>query len=489
LFATAALAETPGREQLKTAVAARHDTTVKALRDWIALPTIAAEKRNVNEGAEYMRRLALDAGFQQAKIVPSGGVPGVFATLDAGAPVTLGVYFMYDVKQFDPAEWQSPPLEGRLIDMPGEGQVVMGRGAVNQKGPEMAFLAMLHAFKATGRKLPVNLVLVAEGEEEIASPNFPAVVADPEVAAALKKAVGVFIPMGMQNRQGDVTMTLGSKGSVEFQLIVGGETSDKYPKADLHSSNHARVESPAWRLVKALDTLVKDDGHTPAIDGWFENVRPLTARQKEIIAQYVATANEADVKAQQGVGRWIDNEDFRTSTERLASQPTVNIQGLVSGYMGPGGKTVLPSRAEAKLEFRLVPGQTRPEAEAKLKAHLAKRGFDDVKVVVSGGYGPTETAEDSVLIRAQKRVLEQAGISYSLSPRSAGSWPGVVFNGPPLNLPASQFGIGRGNGAHAPNEWFLIKSANPKVAGIDEASMLFADLLYEVATAARSGRR
>ncbi len=489
LFATAALAETPGREQLKTAVAARHDTTVKALRDWIALPTIAAEKRNVNEGAEYMRRLALDAGFQQAKIVPSGGVPGVFATLDAGAPVTLGVYFMYDVKQFDPAEWQSPPLEGRLIDMPGEGQVVMGRGAVNQKGPEMAFLAMLHAFKATGRKLPVNLVLVAEGEEEIASPNFPAVVADPEVAAALKKAVGVFIPMGMQNRQGDVTMTLGSKGSVEFQLIVGGETSDKYPKADLHSSNHARVESPAWRLVKALDTLVKDDGHTPAIDGWFENVRPLTARQKEIIAQYVATANEADVKAQQGVGRWIDNEDFRTSTERLASQPTVNIQGLVSGYMGPGGKTVLPSRAEAKLEFRLVPGQTRPEAEAKLKAHLAKRGFDDVKVVVSGGYGPTETAEDSVLIRAQKRVLEQAGISYSLSPRSAGSWPGVVFNGPPLNLPASQFGIGRGNGAHAPNEWFLIKSANPKVAGIDEASMLFADLLYEVAATARSGRR
>ena len=489
LFATAASAETPGREQLKTAVAARHDTTVKALRDWIALPTIAAEKRNVNEGAEYMRRLALDAGFQQAKIVPSGGVPGVFATLDAGAPVTLGVYFMYDVKQFDPAEWQSPPLEGRLIDMPGEGQVVMGRGAVNQKGPEMAFLAMLHAFKATGRKLPVNLVLVAEGEEEIASPNFPAVVADPEVAAALKKAVGVFIPMGMQNRQGDVTMTLGSKGSVEFQLIVGGETSDKYPKADLHSSNHARVESPAWRLVKALDTLVKDDGHTPAIDGWFENVRPLTARQKEIIAQYVATANEADVKAQQGVGRWIDNEDFRTSTERLASQPTVNIQGLVSGYMGPGGKTVLPSRAEAKLEFRLVPGQTRPEAEAKLKAHLAKRGFDDVKVVVSGGYGPTETAEDSVLIRAQKRVLEQAGISYSLSPRSAGSWPGVVFNGPPLNLPASQFGIGRGNGAHAPNEWFLIKSANPKVAGIDEASMLFADLLYEVAATARSGRR
>jgi acetylornithine deacetylase/succinyl-diaminopimelate desuccinylase-like protein len=365
----------------------------------------------------------------------------------------------------------------------------MGRGAINQKGPETAFLAALHAFKASGRKLPVNLVLVAEGEEEIASPNFPTVVADPEVAAALKKTVGVFIPMGMQNRQGGVTMTLGSKGSVEFQLIVGGETSDKYPKADLHSSNHARVESPAWRLVKALDTLVKDDGHTPAIDGWFENVRPLTARQKEIIADYVKTANEAEVKAAQGVGRWIDNEDFQTSTERLASQPTVNIQGLVGGYTGPGGKTVLPSRVEAKLEFRLVPGQTREEAEAKLKAHLARRGFDDVKVVISGGYGPTETAEDSILVRAQKAVLERAGIPYTLSPRSAGSWPGVVFSGPPLNLPVSQFGIGRGNGAHAPDEWMLMKSADPKVAGIDEAAMLFVDLMYEVAALGKKPAR
>ena len=485
LFATAALAETPRRNELKAAVAARHDATVKALQDWIKLPTIAAEKRNVNEGAEYMRKLALDAGFQQARIVPSGGVPGVFATLDAGAPVTLGIYFMYDVKQFDPAEWSSPPLEGRLIDRPGEGQVIMGRGAVNQKGPEMAFLAALHAFKASGRKLPVNLVLVAEGEEEIASPNFPRIVADPQVAAALKKTVGVFIPTAGQEQTGQAGITLGAKGAVEFQLIVGGETSDKYPKNDVHSSNHARIESPAWRLVKALDTLVADDGHTPAIDGFMDNVKPLTARQKELIVQRVAVTNEAEVKKSLGVGRWIGNEDFQTSSERFLSQPTVNIQGLVSGYTGVGGKTVLPGRAEAKLEFRLVPDMTRQEVETKLKAHLAKRGFDDVKVVVSGGYGPNQTDENSPFIQAQKKVFDRAGIPYTLSPRNAGSWPGVVFNGPPLNLPTGQFGIGRGNGAHAPNEWFLIRSTNPKVAGIDEATMMFVDYLYEVAKLGR----
>lgn len=484
-----AAAQTPQRAELERAVADRHGETVEALQNWIALPTIAAEERNVSEGAEYMRRLALEAGFQQAKIVPSGGVPGVFATLDAGAPVTLGVYFMYDVKQFDAAEWEAPPLEGRLLDKPDEGKVMMGRGAVNQKGPEMAFLAALHAFKATGRSLPVNLVLVAEGEEEIASPNFHTIISQPEVASALRKAAGVIIPAASQNKQGVAGISLGAKGAVEFQLIVGGETSDKYPTADVHSSTHARVESPAWRLVKALDTLVADDGHTPAIDGWFENVKPLTARQKELVAIGVRNSDEADAKAALGVGRWINDEDFLRSTERLVSQPTVNIQGLVSGYTGEGGKTVLPGRAEAKLEFRLVPDMTKEEAVSKLKRHLEKRGFDDVKVVVSGGYGPNQTDEDSPLIQAQKRVLERAGISYTLSPRSAGSWPGVVFNGPPLNLPTGQFGIGRGTGAHAPNEWFLIKSSNSQVAGLDEATLLYVDFLYEMAAAGNTQRR
>ncbi len=482
----AAKPATPQRQAIASVIATRHDATVKMLQDWIALPTIAAMGMNVDKGPEYMRQLALDAGFQTAKIIPSGGVPSVLATLDAGAPVTLGLYMMYDVKHYDPAEWASPPLEGKLVERPGVGQVIVGRGAVNQKGPQTALLAALHAFKASGRKLPVNLVLIAEGEEEIASTNFPTVIANPEVAAALGKTVGVIGASALQSAQGVAGISLGAKGAVEFQLTVGGETSDRYPKADVHSSVHARVESPAWRLVKALDTLVADDGHTPAIDGWFENVKPLTARQKEIIAKGLKSANEAEAKAQTGVGRWIGNEDFQTSTERLLSQPTVNIQGLVSGYMGPGGKTVLPSRAEAKLEFRLVPNMTQAEAEAKLKAHLLKRGFDDVKVVFSGGYGPNQTDENAPLIKAQQRTLDKAGIPYRLIVRNAGSWPGVVFNGAPLNLPTGQFGLGRGNGAHAPNEWYLIRSADPKVAGIDETSLAFVDLFYELAAAAKA---
>lgn len=153
----------------------------------------------------------------------------------------------------------------------------------------------------------------------------------------------------------------------------------------------------------------------------------------------------------------------------------------MSGYTGPGGKTVLPGRAEAKLEFRLVPAMTKNEAVSKLKAHLAKRGFDDVEVIVSGGYGPNETDEDSLLVQAQKRFFDEAGIPYSIRPRNAGSWPGVIFNGPPLGLPATQFGLGRGGGAHAPNEWFLIESSNPVVYGLDQATMAYVDYLYVIA--------
>jgi len=483
LNATSAMAAPgdPGRNKVAAAVRANHNAEVQRLRDWIALPTIANMNLNHQQGAEYMRKLALDAGFQQARIVKTDGVPGVFATLDAGAKRTLAIYFMYDVKHFDPAEWSSPPLEGRIVDRPGEGKAMIGRGAVNQKGPETAFLAAVRAFKTAGVKLPVNLVLVAEGEEEIASPHFKQIVTQPDVRAALDKAVGVIIPSSGQSLEGATTLSLGAKGVVELQLISSGEHWGRGPAKDVHSSLKASVDSPAWRLIKALNTLVSEDGQTPAIDGWYENVKPLTARQKELIAADVSASNEADKMKSLTVKHWYKDEDYLTSSYRLASQPTINIQGLVSGYMGPGGKTVLPHRAEAKIDLRLVPDMTSEEAVAKLKQHLAKRGFSDIEVNVTGGYSPTQTDEKSALIKAEQATLASAKIPMTMSARSAGSWPGVTFTGAPLNMPAAQFGVGRGGGAHAPDEWFLIDSTNPKLAGLDEQAILYADFLYDIA--------
>src|SRR5580700_2652672 len=196
--APAAVLAATSKEAEKAAVLAQipkmHAENLKRLQDWIALPSIAAENLNFPQGPDYMAKLAQDAGFTGVKLIPTSGKPGVFGKIDAGARTTMAIYFMYDVKQFVPAEWSSPPLEARLVPKEGLGTVCMGRGAVNQKGPENSFLSALMAFKAAGRQLPVNLVLVCEGEEEIASPHFHEVIAAPEVMAERKLCVGVFMP-------------------------------------------------------------------------------------------------------------------------------------------------------------------------------------------------------------------------------------------------------------------------------------------------------
>jgi len=169
---------------------------------------------------------------------------------------------------------------------------------------------------------------------------------------------------------------------------------------------------------------------------------------------------------------------WQESLALLMSRPTVNIEGLVGGYTGPGGKTILPHRAVAKLDLRLVPDMTADGALAALKAHLAKQGFGDIEVNMTGGYDPNSTPADAGIIKTQMKVYRNAGIDPIVLPRSPGSWPGYVFTGEPLNLPATHFGLGHGEGAHAPNEYYLIESTNPKVQGMDGAARSYVEFLY-----------
>jgi acetylornithine deacetylase/succinyl-diaminopimelate desuccinylase-like protein len=469
---------------IRAEIAKRHDESVQRMQTWIKQPSIAAENRGVNEGCELTMQMLREAGFQQVTKVPTDGQPGIFATLDAGAPKTLGLYFMYDVKQVDPSEWSSPPWEAQLVDKPGFGKVVVGRGAVNQKGPEAAFIAAMHAIRGAGRKLPVNFVLVAEGEEEIGSPHFPQVVRRPEVLAALKKTMGIFMPFASQDPDGQVTAFLGAKGVVELELVSSGEKWGRGPKADIHSSNKARLDSPAWHLVQALHTLVSADGNDPAIAGFADKARPISAKDKALIAEAARRLDEKALMKQMGVEHWVHDASFQESLELLVSRPTVNIEGLVGGYTGPGGKTVLPHRAVAKLDLRLVPDMTAAEALAALKAHLAKNGFGDIEVNMTGGYDPTSTPADAAVVRAEHAVYKRAGIDPIVMPRLAGSWPGYVFTGEPLKLPAGHFGLGHGSGAHAPNEYYVIESSNPKVQGWDGSVMSYVEYMYEVARTA-----
>ena len=483
----AAAARADGAADLKpvlTEVEKRHDEAVRRIEDWIKQPTIAAENKGINEGADLMMRLLRDAGCGQVTKCPTDLHPGVFGTLDAGAAKTLAVYIMYDVKQVDPSEWSSPPFTPTLVDRPGLGKVLVGRGAVNSKGPEGAFLAAVHAIRGAGRKPPVNLVFVCESEEEIGSPHIQQIVHRPEVTAALRKCVGVLTPSSEQELDGTVAMSLGAKGVVELELVSTGEKWGRGAKLDVHSGNKARLDSPAWHLVEALASLVSADGNTPAIDNYMEKVRPVSASEKAMIDEVARRESEELIKKQLGVQHWIHDVSFRDSLEMLCSRPTVNIEGLVAGYTGPGGKTILPHRAVAKMDLRLVPDMTAADALAKLKAHLAKRGFGDIEVNMTGGYDPTSTSPDALPVRVQASIYKRHGIDPMMWPRNAGSWPGYVFTGEPLKLPAIHFGFGHGSGAHAPDEYYLIESKNPKIEGIDGAVRSHVEFLYELAATA-----
>jgi acetylornithine deacetylase/succinyl-diaminopimelate desuccinylase-like protein len=473
-------AATDDHADIKAEITKRHDEAVKRLHDWIAQVSIAAENRGYPEGAEYMAKLARDAGFQKADVINTDGKPGVFATLDAGAPKTVGLYFMYDVKQFDPAEWTSSPTDAQIVDKAPLGKVIVGRGAVNQKGPESAFLAALHAIAGANKKMPVNLVLVAEGEEEIGSPHIKQLADRPEVRAAFSKCVGVFMPSATQDLDGIVTVNLGSKGVIELELVSDGAKWGRGPAKDIHSSLKAMIDSPAWHLIHALNTLVSEDGNTIKIDN-YPKPRPISVEEKAMIASVSKVRSEASAKKQFSAQHWIDDLPWQQANERLESQPTVNIEGLVGGYTGQGGKTILPHRAVAKIDMRLVPDMKAAAALAALKAHLAKHGFGDIEVNMTGGYDPTSTSKDSALIKAQIATYKGFGIDSLLWPRNAGSYPGYAFTGEPLKLAAGHFGLGHGSGAHAPDEYYVIESSNPKIQNFDGATMSFVEYLYELA--------
>ena len=207
----------------------------------------------------------------------------------------------------------------------------------------------------------------------------------------------------------------------------------------------------------------------------------LDALTMALVARALYRGDTEGAKSLLAAKRWAHGVSWRDSLEEFLFRPTVNIEGLVAGYTGPGGKTIQPHRAVAKLDLRLVPDMTYDGALALLKAHLAKRGFGDIEVKPGGGYDPTDTPFEAPLIQAQLSVLRSAGIEPAVMPRIAGSYPGYVFTGEPLRLAAGHFGLGHGSGAHAPDEYFVIEPANPKVADWDGAVASHAAYLFALA--------
>ena len=472
----------PDRSDVYRYIDANLDAHVAHLQRWVRQRSISAQNDGIREMAEMLRDDLLALGFKEAELVPTSGHPGVFGFYDAGAPKTLIVYMMYDVQPVDPADWRVPPFEGALVDHE-LGRVLMARGATNQKGPQRAFLNAVEAIRAAKKTLPVNLIVLAEGEEELGSPHYPEVIDKYE--ALLRRENGVFFPMNGQNPAGAVTITLGVKGIVYFELEASGNANGGPTRAEIHGSLKAITDSPVWRLTQALASMVSADGNTIRIKGYLDPIRPPNEEEKRLIDAMVAqwTAQEPAMRTSLGVERWIEGMSGRDSLMRYLFTTTLNIDGIWGGYTGEGVKTILPHKATAKLDSRLVPNQTPDGALALIRRHLDEHGFTDIRIRKLSGYPPAQTSVEAPLIQAGISVYNKYGLQPSISPRLAGSAPYYVFTDR-LKLPLFTGGIGHGSGAHAPNEYMVIQpKQGSRVAGLAEVEKFYVDLLYALAAA------
>ncbi|MDJ0813327.1 MAG: M20/M25/M40 family metallo-hydrolase [Woeseiaceae bacterium] len=454
------------------------DDHLAAIQRWLRQPSISAQNVGIHEMAEMVRQDLEDMGFAEAEIVPTDGHPGVWGYYDAGADKTLVVYLMYDVQPVNPEDWRSPPFDAEVVNHP-LGKVIMARGATNQKGPQRAFLNALESIIAVDGTLPVNIMVTAEGEEELGSPNYPQIVDAYE--DRLKTADAALFPFNSQRPDGTVSVILGVKGILYFEVIASGGEWGGPARAEIHGSFKAIVDSPVWRLVQGLSTLVSEDGNTILVPNYYDDIRPPNVEESQLINAGIEQWSDQQMQAMLGVGQWIDGKTGKDAAIEYLFSTTLNIDGIWGGYTGEGVKTILPHRAAAKVDSRLPPDIDPDEALAKIRQHLDNQGFGDLEIVKLSGYPASQTSVDAPAVQAALSVFKKYTGNLAVQPRIAGSAPFYQFTDR-LGLPLVPSGMGFGTGAHAPNEIMLVEPAKgTAAAGLADIEKAYVDFVYALA--------
>src|SRR5262249_34237900 len=427
---------TPDLADVYAYVDARRQQFIDRLLDYVRRPSISAHGLGMAEVAGYLVEMLGGLGMG-ARLMPTAGWPMVLGRRDdtPGAPTVL-LYGHYDVQPPDPLDaWISPPFEPTIRD----GRLY-ARGVGDNKGQHFAQILALESLLACRGALPCNVKVLLEGEEEIGSPQMPSFVREhrEELQANL-----VLTSDGPVDESGRSQIVFGVRGVLDFELRARGAN------RDLHSGNWGGVApNPIWTLVHLLATMKTTRGDV-MIDGFYDNVLPLTDLERAALEEL--PANTAAIK------RSLDIEHFdqpleRGYAERLAAWPTFTINGLHGGYGGPGSKTVLPHEGFAKCVIRLVEAQTADEIFAKVEAHV-RRYAPEVKVIRTGAMDPSKTKLDSPYAEPIRRgVIAAQGVEPLLVPALGGSLPDYVFT-KVLGIPA--FGVPYANADesnHAPNE-------------------------------------
>ena len=444
------------------------DRHVDELRDWLAIPSISAlpeHAGDVRRAAEWASAEMTRIGLREVRLIDTPGNPVVYGEwLGAPGAPTILFYGHYDVQPVDPLDlWQSPPFEATVRD--GE---IFARGAADDKGQVFMHFKAIEAHMTQAGRLPVNMKIILEGEEEVGSSHLDAFIR--ENHALLGADVVVISDTSMFER-GVPSLCYGLRGLAYLQVNLRGSNTD------LHSGQFGgALANPAFVLAQLLAQM-KDRGGRVKIPGFYDDVRPLGDPERAEFKKL--PFNETRFRKGLGVPRLFGESGY-TTLERLSARPTFEVNGLLSGFTGEGAKTVLPATAMAKVSMRLVPDQDPDRIAQLFTEHVKKIAPKTVAVEVIRMHGgkPWMATLDNPYVRAAGRAIEHGFGQAPVYMREGGSIPVVATFQDVLGLPSVLFGVGLPDDRiHAPNEKLdLVNFHNGIIASA---------VLYEEIAAAR----
>lgn len=428
-------------ERLAQELATQTQAFKALITDYCRLESVAAQNRMMQETADWVETLLKETGFETRQLQVEGAPNYVYGTLKGKSDFTLLLYNHYDVQPETPIElWESPPFA--VTEKAGK---LVARGICDNKAELISRICAIRAIQAAYGEFPINLKWIIEGEEEIGSTHFDAMT---QQYGELLQSDGALWEGGGFNEKGQASIALGFRGMlyVEYTVEVMGR--------DAHSGGAHTLPSAAWRLVKALASL-KDDNGRVLIPGFYDDVREPTAMEQAASRANVDLEQEGRAKAMYGIDTFLHNRSGY-DLEIAVYEPTANIAGFLTGYTEPGVKTVLPAKAMAKMDFRLVPNQDPNDIFEKLKAHLAAQGFGDVQVTKLGSGDPVVTPLEGPFVQKMLQICQAfTGQEPKITPLVGGTLPllGAMKNNiGVLGISTSGNPAYYGSGAHAPNE-------------------------------------
>ncbi len=419
-------------------------------RNFLRQPSISATGEGVKETADMVRGFIEDMGG----VVMYCGRPDfpiVYGRVDAGKPKTLIIYGMYDVQPAEEKTWTSPPFAAEIQKLPGLGECVIARGAVNSKGALCGVFNVMRTLRKLDA-LPVNLIFTVEGEEEIGSPAFETFVRQHQSEL---KGHGVVDFDFSEDSTGKVDMHLGLKGIVYMELICRGGKKGGPVQSSLHGSVSAWISSPAWRLLHALGSLT-DTRERIKIDRFYENMAEVSHHDMKLLNHLAKTFDEKAFLKEMKSLCFKYNRHGTSLLKKGLYEPIININGFHTGYAGKGTKTVLPRKATAKIDVRFGPNMEPEEVVEKFKHHLNREGFDDIDVTVHDHYTWSKTDYQDPIVQEMLQAYQFHGKTPEVWPMATWAAPYFVFSRI-LGLPVVSGGMGHGGRQHVANEYMTVE--------------------------------